>query len=222
MTGGASTGGTDGGSIACSAILCEDFESGTLDPTVWTQHSNNGSVALQSSKVAHGQHAAHFHMDPGKAHAYISESKTYPALDREAYGRMYFRLEPAGPPSHTVFVSGGIMDGTAHLELGNYDGGWQLTFWSPNKGEDIGVGTAKYPVNQWSCIEWHFNDRPGEIEVWVDGVSRGSKTRTENDWTDGFKEIAFGLYLFSSVDHATDLYLDDIVLNNQRVGCLPP
>jgi len=58
--GGSSTiDGGAGGASPCPGLLCEDFESGSVDPAKWDTSLKGGTLAVQTQQVAHGKYALH-------------------------------------------------------------------------------------------------------------------------------------------------------------------
>src|SRR5205809_1122676 len=55
--GGTATGG--GGASACPGLVCDDFETGSIDPAKWDTSSKGGTLTVQTQQVAHGKYALH-------------------------------------------------------------------------------------------------------------------------------------------------------------------
>src|ERR1700729_3630577 len=66
--------------------LCEDFESGALDPTLWTVTGT--PPVVDTLQAARGTHALHITVT-GKGASYIDETKTFPAANDTYYGRAF-------------------------------------------------------------------------------------------------------------------------------------
>src|SRR6478672_462728 len=47
--------GAAGGSAPCGGLVCEDFESGSIDPAKWDTVAKGGTLAVQQQRVAHGK-----------------------------------------------------------------------------------------------------------------------------------------------------------------------
>jgi hypothetical protein len=81
-------------------------------------------------------------------------------------------------------------------------------------------------VQKWTCLEWEVEDAPDQETVYVDGtedVSFPSITLNgvSSDLVGGFTDFGFGYYAWHPASNPIDIYCDDIVLDTQRVGCLP-
>ncbi|HEY2732392.1 MAG TPA: hypothetical protein VGI70_00325, partial [Polyangiales bacterium] len=167
---------------ACSGEFCEDFETGSLDPAVWTKTSVSGSsnsVKVQSAMKAHGQYAAQFHAKGGSQLAMMFLQKLPSDLQKHYFGRLYYYASdfPTESGGHTAYITSSntlqnFPDSDHHLEVASYatNAGaiWQMTYWTGDGPEYIGSG-GQIPKAKWFCLEWEFNDSPDQIAIWVDG-----------------------------------------------------
>jgi hypothetical protein len=224
----------------CAGAFCEDFESGGLRTDVWTRKecSKGNSAAVQSARVAHGQYAAQFHAQGGTSVAMIFLENLPAALQKHYFGRLYYYATgfPTESGGHTAYVTSsntlmGFPYSDHHLEVASYVGSsgpiWQMTYWTGDGPEYIGSG-GKIPVSQWFCLEWEFNDEPDQIAVWVDGdgTTRGASFRDIHNNATGLLSKLTTLGVGFRTWHPmgapdVDIFVDDIVLNDRRVGCLP-
>jgi hypothetical protein len=230
--GGAGAGGAGAG---CVGLFCEDFEKGVIDPAIWDVKVNGGqpapAVVTQTSLVAHGRYAAHFHANPNvKSYDVIITKNPPMALRGHHFGRAYFMITPMPPANHTQYIYSGTSGFPVYKYLEVASAGnnaWQLTYVNlvpPGTGEDYHAG-GKVPLGKWFCLEWEFNDTPDQASVYVDGMlDYTSSTFTFNGATTGlvggFTAFGFGYYAWHPATYAFDIYYDDIVLDTKRVGCL--
>jgi hypothetical protein len=188
--GGSSVGGTAGAS-SCPGLICEDFETGSIDPAKWDTSSKGGTLAVQTQQVAHGKYALHLQaLASGSDDWATLFAKNVPAALKAAttFGRasMYFSAG-ASASLHIQFPfagSNGTGSGSGpaplaqlrYLEVGSYDGQWQLSFdihdVSPNVEDSAYAGT-KIPTDKWVCVEWELEDQPERITLWVGGTQAG-------------------------------------------------
>jgi hypothetical protein len=233
---------SDAGSIdaavSCSHVLCEDFESGSLAGKPWTLEtsSSSNSVQVQSARVAHGKYAVQAHAKGGSSYAVMFLENLPAALQKHYFGRMYYYATdfPTESGGHTAFITSsntlkGFPDADHHLEVASYTGSkptWQMTYWQGDGPEYIGSG-GQIPKAKWFCLEWEFNDAPDEIAVWVDG--QGSPQGAEFRNIDNHASNLLGKMTTLGVGFRTwhpkgapdiDIYIDDIALDTQRVGCM--
>lgn len=81
------------GASRCAAAnvqLCEDFEAGTLDDSLWQV---TGAVPLiDDVHAARGSRALHVTVS-GKGSSYIKETRTFPAPNDTYFGRAFFYFQ---------------------------------------------------------------------------------------------------------------------------------
>jgi hypothetical protein len=222
--GGASSSDAGDGSADCGGLFCDDFEaSATFDPKKWTLnvgYNAGNTLVVDATMPAHGKRAAHAHLvDTEAGFATLQETKTFPALADSLWGRAYFYITVSTTAGHTMVAN--ISAGTkAQLEVGLYLGKWQLTFYDTNGEHPIG-STATFPRNQWTCLEWHFA-RTGTnlIELYVDGAATMSYA-SGGATAQSFTSMSLGIENHSSSPPTNDVYVDDVVIDSQRLHCLP-
>ena len=183
--------GGAGGAARCPGLLCEDFESGSIDPAKWDTSSKGGTLAVQTQQVAHGKYALHLQgLGSGSDDWATLFAKNAPAALKSAttFGRasMYFSAAVSAS-LHIQFSfagSNGTGSGTGpapltklrYLEVGSYNGQWQLSMdihdVAPTIEHSAYAGT-NIPTNQWVCVEWELEDQPERITLWVGGTQAG-------------------------------------------------
>ncbi|SRR6266540_3694542 len=189
--GGLGPDGGAGGASSCPGLLCEDFESGSIDPAKWDTSTKGGTLAVQTQQVAHGKYALHLQgLGSGSDDWATLFAKAVPAALKSAttFGRasMYFSAGVLAS-LHIQFPfagSNGTGSGTGpapltklrYLEVGSYNGQWQLSFdihdVAPNI-EDSAYAGGKIPTDKWVCVEWELEDQPERITLWVGGTQAG-------------------------------------------------
>jgi hypothetical protein len=237
-----------GGLGSCPGVLCEDFESGQVDPAKWsTPVMGAATMTVETTNVAHGKYAVQFHgpANPaGNDYTYIISKSAPASLAKHNFGRayMYISLQRNDIDMGMIFGGTAGFPKPTYMSIANHSTGYQLGFiklsGSPG-GEVQAYPKGDMPVMKWSCVEWEFNDDPDEINLWLDSKVIGSLnnmtvaypggkvpgTPLYNNMDSGligaFTDFGFGFYDWHSGGRpAFDLYYDDIVLNTERVGCL--
>jgi hypothetical protein len=211
-------------------LFSEDFESGAIDPKVWSQVVTGDNVlTVQEERVAHGKYAL-LARCPAPSHetwAFIMAKNLPPELRRHHFGRAYVYITPKLPARHTIFLTAGTT-GFPHYkyqEVATYNGRFQLTYVDQkNGGEDWHSGGSDVPLDRWFLLEWEFNDDPDMASVWVDGekvydtpFTFGPARETAN-LVGGFVEAGFGFRLWGAAPSAFDIYYDDIAIDTNRIG----
>lgn len=230
-----------GGPTRCAKLnaqLCEDFESGTLDKTVWEVGGN--APMIDSGKAMRGARSAHFHTDMNGL-SFIKEKKTFPAVNNTFWGRMFFYIDalPVTPDyAHfTIIEAAGTGDSSRVREGGQYrkfgvgtDGG-PSGDWT-NIDADPTKSTAKeIPEKQWMCVEWLYKGDTNETRFFWDGTEHPSLYTFPKVPHGANSSVAYNLPTFDSVwvgwwmyqtnptpDHF-DVWIDEIAIDKDRIGC---
>ncbi len=216
-------------------LFSENFESGRLDPKIWTQNvTGDNVITVQRDKAAHGGYALRVSCPApsNKTWAFIMAAHLPDALRSHHFGRAYLFVTPKPPDRHTILLMAGTpgFPKNKFLEIATTSGKWQLT-WVDLTGstnqEDYHSG-GLVPLGRWFCLEWEFNDHPDHVSVWVDGqpvYDSGFTVKSTGAVTDlvgGFTDIAFGFRLWGAAPAPFDLYYDDIAFDTKRLGPLAP
>jgi hypothetical protein len=88
------------------------------------------------------------------------------------------------------------------------------------------------PVRRWACVEWHMEVASQEMEFWLDGkrVTRVKRTAGPQacrgqdlgaEWRAPlkFNSLYIGFERYADSANDQNLWIDDVVLAKQRVGC---
>jgi hypothetical protein len=247
--GGASTAGNGGSSSTCpaGALLCDDFEGaapGAAD-SPWTievvntnpDQATHGKVELSTDKPAHGTHSVHITIpekaagDPaGGSPALISETKTFPALKDELWGRMLVFYEPTSqmPGSHWVNVAtqGAVPNDNQQLRFGG-GGGAKLNA-NELPSDTTTTSATLLPANKWTCFEWHVQSgAASSMHFYVDGVEltdiavqdgKGPGDSTVKWQSVPFAKLLLGWQYWNDA-YGGQMWLDDVAIGGARVPC---
>lgn len=224
-----SAGTTQSGS--CAGLFCEDFEGGTIDPSVWNIQQNGKQTSkVETELVAHGKYAVQFHGAPNvQSYDFIITRHAPVALAGHHYGRAYFYVTKP-PQEHTEFLFSGSsgFPQLKYLEVSESNLGWQLTYVQQvaPTGENYKPASGALPIAKWVCLEWEMNDMPDQISLSVDGTKQVSFDNItfmnkSSGLVGGFTDFGFGYYIWHPVTYAFDVFYDDIVLDTKPIGCLP-
>lgn len=202
---------------AAGLLLCDDFESGAIDASVWTASTNHGGIVEVTTTRAHGgTHSFHAHAPAtGGADAHLTETKTFPRAT--LFGRAWFYLEPSVPVAHTAYFAANGPKAT--YTFASQDGTFMaLAYFSSSETADHSATAV--PVGHWACLEWSFDGSAGSADYWIDGVALGDMH--EAQWAkDTFQSHDFGVSLFETDTGVTayDAWFDDIAIGTERIGC---
>jgi hypothetical protein len=216
--------GGEGGTAGCAQNaypVCMDFEN--LPDAKWTGVGAN----VQMGKAAHGNAAFH-----GPPNSTISTT-SLGGITNVVWGRMYLHMTPKAPVGHGAIVMLFDQPGRG----GNwYEVGFEYNAlqgnWHGNGGERY-MHTKMLMPDKWVCVEFFADGANGAaIKLWMDGVPvvysdiAGAPSISK---TTKFANFTIGLTPYhglSTVNYEgnvmpmTDMWIDDIALDTQRVGCI--
>ena len=215
-------------------LFSEDFESGKLDPNVWTQQiTGDSAITVQQDKVAHGKYALKVSCPTPaqRTHAYLMAKDLPEALRHHLFGRAYVYVTPGVPDRHTIFLTAGTTGFPKYRyeEVATAHNKFQLTYVDTTiqgpLGEDYHAA-GEIPLNRWFLLEWEFNDQPDQAAVWVDGelvLDTPFIYKTTSQSTDlvgGFTNFSLGFFLWGAAPVPFDIYYDDFALDTHRIGAV--
>jgi hypothetical protein len=220
--GGSST-GVPAGCANDPHPICLDFESG-IDAK-WTG-GTEGAVSMQDK--AHGMYSYHAYKGAG-----VLTTTQFGTISNVMWGRFYLRMTPGAPGGHGNIV--GAYEGGDWYELG-----WQFNglmgVWHFSNGENP-LRSRPEIVDQWYCVELLFDGTKTEMpRWWVDGVEveyyMGEPNNQKPHLIEQFDELTVGFTTYAGLGLAkepygnnnppvlTDMWLDDIAFDVQRIGCI--
>jgi hypothetical protein len=224
-------------------LLCEDFESGALDPATWKTLGD--APVVEEVRAARGKRALHV-VKNGNGRSAIRVTRTFPVPNNTYYARMfvYFDSLPTEPMSyaHWTFaaatgtgVAGEIrLSGQLQRKANRFGVG------TDNRKED-GTGdwtssdrdpdpaSNAVPEKQWLCIEWMHDGGSNQTRFWWDGVEHPSLATTPTRHG-GKKNVPFLLPRFDALwfgwqeyqpsTQRFELWIDEVAIDTQRIGCV--
>lgn len=234
------------GSSRCAQAgvqLCEDFESGSLNKTIWTVEGT--PPVIDGMQHARGNSALHI-TQPGNGLSYIKETKTFPEMNDTYWGRIFvfFRSLPATPLTyaHWTFIaaSGTGVSGEIRVSGQLQNGGNFFGVGTDNRVDDAGTGDwtnsdrdppnepVAVPLNQWLCIEWLHKGDTNETRFYWDGVEHPSLStsaaihggNTNPFLLPQFTSVWIGWQEYQTTTESFELWIDEIAIDSARIGCV--
>jgi hypothetical protein len=208
-------------------LFSEDFESGKLDPAIWTPQVTGDSVLdVQKDKVAHGKYALHVGVPtPAQRTVALIFAKNLPAaLAHHLFGRAYVYITPVLPDRHTIFLTIGTtgFPQSKYQEVATAHGLFQVTYIDQADANEDYHASGQVPLGHWFLLEWEFNDQPDHATIWVDGQQVLDTPFTYKtigtDLVGGFTDLSLGFRLRGAAPVPFDIYYDDIALDTHRIG----
>jgi len=210
-------------------LFSEDFESGAIDPHLWTQQvTGENTISVQQAKAAHGKYALLVRC-PAPAqgtYAFLVAHGLSPALQHHHFGRAYVYITPGLPDRHTVFLTAGTagFPKNKYQEVATAHARFQLTYVDGIGGGEDFHSAGQVPIGRWFLLEWEFNDQPDQAAVWVDGEKVFDTPFTfhtvgpSTDLVGSFTDVSFGFRLWGAAPQPFDIYYDDIAIDTARIG----
>jgi hypothetical protein len=205
--------------------ICESFESGLLDPNVWSQGSTSGSVvSLDATHVYRGTQAIKVHaaaVAQGQfGEATLVNKTMFPATDLFVRAFVYV---PAGfPAAAAALFNVGQSTSPYHTTGLQLDSAGFATF-NELAAQPVYKGVAgTIATDRWVCVEWEVKlDKAGLVNVWVDGTAltalSGAQDLSSNP---AVGELHLGLAAQASVNiPARDVWMDEVAVGTTRIGC---
>jgi hypothetical protein len=233
---------------AASVLLCEDFESGTIDSTRWKNHQS--APAIDSMQAARGSKALHVHTGATGGSG-LDTTKIFPRSDGLYYGRMfiYFTALPTAPNyAHWTIIGsnapadssdkseirvGGQLEDINKFGVGT-DHGPTGDWTNLDKDKPVGANAIReVPKNEWICVEWMVDTAHELTKFWWDGVEHPSLATTRDVMRYNSNGVKYDLPDLGSVwvgfenynqsksmqPSSYDVWIDEVALDAQRIGC---
>ncbi|MFT3692682.1 MAG: hypothetical protein QM831_06050 [Kofleriaceae bacterium] len=226
-----------------NVMLCEDFESGTLDTGTW--QTVGTAPVIDTVQAARGTHALHVHLNANGA-SYIKETKTFPALKGNYYGRafVYFAHLPVVSGAFTyshwtilasttsigeIRISGQMQNGKNLFGVGTDSGNNMAGTgdWT-NSDADPNNQPRAVPTGEWECLEWQHDSTNNVTHVWWDDVAHPSLDTTASDHGGNtnpydIPDITaawFGWQEYQTSTEEFEMWVDEIAVDKDRIGCV--
>jgi hypothetical protein len=233
--------GSAGASGGCSPdyLLCEDFESTPVGgtPDGWTAH---GDASVADDQANGGAHSLKIGpADNGERRIHHSASMVGAAH----WGRVYYRVQLPVPDAFVhstmvAFTGVGPTVGDAEFRVvdtvkdaatgGFADGKHQFLYNVQPNGPEFATGSNYDYVfeDQWHCAEWHVDATDQSYQFYYDGqevisFTNGAGNYEDSELPTSFEMVRVGWNNYQSAPPGFTAWLDDFVIDDVRVGCLP-
>jgi hypothetical protein len=206
----------------CAAVLCEDFESQTIDASKW---SIIGDPVVVDTAMAHsGVASAHAHATAVAGGAsggsqIGTDVLMQPALAAALHVRAWMYLPSSDAFAHPARLMAAQQGGSGSSLFLNLSD--QIMVSDTASGAHTS-GTAP-PRDRWFCVEWatDFSSANGDSTVSIDGTPAASITGTMALFSPPASRIVLGVYTYqpAAAQAALDVWLDDLIIDNKPIGC---
>jgi hypothetical protein len=223
--------------------LCEDFESGAINKSVWSVSGT--APVVDGIQHARGTKALHI-TQKGNGLSYIKETMTFPEANDTYFGRAFFYFNSLpGPPmtyahwtiiaasgtgvSGEIRVSGQFQNGKNLFGVGtdNSVDPMGTGDWTNSDNDPKGMPSA-VPMQQWVCIEWMHKGDTNETRFWWDATEHPS-LYTSSSMHGGnptpyllpqFTNVWIGWQEYQTSTETFELWVDEIAIDKARIGCV--
>ncbi len=215
--------GADAALTPCAFELCDGFEAGALDTSLWTIDP----MVTRDTAVAHrGTASARMHVDaiaPNEtAAATLSESRTL-ASSRELWVRGWFRLS-------ALPASGNELDVIALAQSTAADAAHSVFVAADQVGFRLPSGIAAstmiaLPIDTWFCLVWHVRlaASGGAVDLSGELFDGGSATGGQTDTVPPISVLRLGIRFAAPQvtvqQPPLDLWLDDVLVDSAPLTC---
>ncbi len=221
-------------------LVCEDFESNTIDLTRWQIAKVVPNVVeLVGDQAARGKKSLHVRTQNNMA--YVSTKKPFPIADNTYWARMFVRVARFSTVSYahwTMAEAAGKGDGSLIRVGGQYASNvsqnrWGVGSdrgptgdWTTHDADPAGKPTQP-PVNTWVCLEWLHDGANDVTKFFVDAVEHPSLGTTKDKHGGNkvpyvmpeFQSVWFGWHQYQGDSMPFDVWIDEIAIDGNRIGC---
>ena len=242
-------GGSGGGAVdpCAGRLICDDFEDDTLGAAPlapWQTNVNQGAVVVDGAHAHSGMRAVKVSTDAGQykqALFYAEGAPAFPVPGNVVYGRMMIYMpQTANDGVHWTMIQGsGPVPGhagvTGHYRYGGmWQGKMMANYETSNAATDCWNNSdTVMPTGAWTCMEWRFDGPANDMRFWLDGTEVADLHVTQQgmgcggqdlggDWlAPDFERMYLGWESYQQ-DDAREAWIDDVIIDDQPIGCPGP
>jgi hypothetical protein len=197
--------------------LCEGFESGMVNPGIWGGTLQNATTTVETTQVDRGSKALHIGLQAVTAgtsvHGQIEESSAT-GMGGHFFVRAFFYVASPLPTSSLILSS--IFTSGVSIDIGPTAAGY---FHANSTGAMEQFSSTATPLDQWFCMEYEVDGTAGTLNAWLDDSTLILNQTGITPAT--FTGIGLGASMYgpATAQSAHDVWVDEIIVDKQRVGC---
>lgn len=218
-------------------LVCEDFEDAALggNPDGWDLRGSGvwggNTMGVTNEQAVSGSQAFRVASGENGAQWLTYMGDISPFADGH-WGRMYFRMgSPVPWPDRGVihgdlFEARGNWNGSTHqvrwavINNSAMQHNWGYNVQTSDAGEFIyETGYVYSWTEDWLCVEWHHDQAAQQATLWVDGEQLVDVPAGDDPQLPTFDDISVGWANYQIASPEFIVYIDDVVLDDERVGC---
>jgi hypothetical protein len=255
--------GTASAAEGCAppALFCDGFEDdgvGQSPGAPWRDETgpSGATVNVDDARAFSGRHAVHVLAPRGasyrRGYFAIHQPPVFPSAAHAMYGRVMVWMDVAPVALagqhdvHWTFIQGeGRSADDTYNSLYRYGGqhqgglGLMANFETtpPVRSDCWQHSASTLPVQQWACVEWHFDGATNQMQLWLEGKELSDLQVTDRasgpesgclssehlggQWLapPAFQSLYLGFERYQDTQSDENLWIDDVVVSTGRVGC---
>jgi hypothetical protein len=221
----------------CPGVACLDFEMQNF--AGWIPMAQGGPAAEIGTEQVHGgtyaMHLANPTCESGGSNCKSWILRRLNNFGGVMWGRMWLYLATGAPANH-----GGVVKAFGPLvcpectniqtdwyevgfQGGNYLGNWHQADNTGAPMEKTSSSSVPYASGTWQCVEWQFDGAASaDPQIFVDGTQVAYDNVGATPAVraiDSFSSVTIGFTMYHDTAGPADMWVDDIVIATERVGC---
>ncbi len=216
--------------------LCEDFESGKIDSTVWSLGQSKAAATIESARAARGKNALHVTVSEPMVDGYhlgfITTKRAFPVAGANLFVRAFVYIDAISTHRHfTVFSATGnskyAIDVIPAWNPPYLPANYRMLWYPPGKlggeptGDTYGKPWTQTPLGRWACWEWEMHGATNETRFSIDDKEIVPlRIDAQMGWTaPTTAKLGFGMEQFHAVREGFSLWIDEIAVSTEKIGC---
>ncbi|MDX2020916.1 MAG: hypothetical protein SF187_11810 [Deltaproteobacteria bacterium] len=222
--------------------LCDGFEGAAIDTAVWQlQKQGTNVVELVSDEHARGNKSVHIRANNGFGN--LRTTKVFPMPNNTYWARMFVKVKRFSTVdwAHwTMAEATGAGDGSLIRVGGQYNSVDKKNRWGVGSDggptgdwtrhdKDPNGAPVEPAVNRWVCLEWLHDGKNNVTRFFVDAQEHPSLATSATNGNTSKPNVPYVLPMFASVWFGWwqyqadavpfDLWIDELAIDGQRIGC---
>jgi hypothetical protein len=202
--------------------LCESFESGGLNVGIWSTSPMNATTTVDTMRAYRGTHSLKVATQAVTAgtsvHGHIGESG-YLGTNNHMFVRAFYFISSL--PFANTFATSSIASVTPSVDIdvgGKAAGNFHVN--TAGTAPKSQTSTVLMPSDVWFCFEWELDQPNGTLTGWMnDGATPVlSQSGITMDALSGM-DIGVSFYGPLVDEPAHTVWVDEIIVDSQRIGC---
>jgi hypothetical protein len=205
--------------------LCDGFESPTLNGAIWSLEQTDSTITIDSSRAYRGKQSVHV-----ATQAVVASTTIYGHLAESFYvggggnhifvRAFYYMSSPRNVSSLALSTVNSVTSGI-NIDIGAHPGG---NFHMNSSGATPQSQTAIQimPLDTWFCFEYEVDASSATATVVNAWVNDSTQVLNQGGISmNPLSSLGLGLSFYgtTAAEGAHDLWLDEVIVDTQRIGC---